>query len=55
VLALAREAVMRANDTPLQEGLRIEADLSTLAFQTADATEGTAAFMAKRKPVFKDR
>lgn len=55
VLALAREAVTRANDTPLQEGLRIEADLSTLAFQTADATEGTAAFMAKRKPVFKDR
>jgi enoyl-CoA hydratase len=55
VLALAREAVMRAHDTPLQEGLRIEADLSTLAFQTADATEGTAAFMAKRKPAFKDR
>jgi len=55
VLALAREAVMRAHDTPIHEGLKIEADLSTLAFQTADATEGTAAFLAKRKPAFKDR
>jgi len=55
VLALAREAVMRAHDTPIHEGLKIEADLSTLAFQTEDATEGTAAFMAKRKPAFKDR
>jgi len=55
VLGLAREAVMRAQDTPLHEGLKIEADLSTLAFETEDATEGTAAFMAKRKPAFKDR
>lgn len=55
VLGLAREAVLRAHDTPLHEGLKIEADLSTLAFQTADAAEGTAAFMAKRKPAFKDR
>jgi enoyl-CoA hydratase len=55
VLGLAREAVMRAQDTPIHEGLKIEADLSTLAFQTDDATEGTAAFVAKRKPAFKDR
>lgn len=55
VMGLAREAVIRAHDTPIHEGLKIEADLSTLAFQTADATEGTAAFVAKRKPVFKDR
>lgn len=55
VLGLAREAVMRALDTPVHEGVKIEADLSTLAFQTADATEGTAAFLAKRKPAFKDR
>ena len=55
VLGLAREAVMRAFDTPLHEGVKIEADLSTLAFQTEDATEGTAAFLAKRKPAFKDR
>src|SRR5262245_38581108 len=34
VLGFAREAVGRALATPLAEGLRIEADLSTLAFQT---------------------
>ena len=33
VLGFAREAVTRALDTPLHEGLKIEADLSTLAFQ----------------------
>jgi enoyl-CoA hydratase len=55
VLGLAREAVLRAQDTPINEGLKIEADLSTLAFQTEDAAEGTAAFVAKRKPAFKDR
>ena len=55
VLGLAREAVKRALDTPVSEGLKIEADLSTLAFQTEDALEGMAAFMAKHKPAFKDR
>jgi enoyl-CoA hydratase len=53
-LGLAREAVMRALDTPVHEGLRIEADLSTLAFNTADAEEGMAAFTEKRKAVFHD-
>jgi enoyl-CoA hydratase len=54
-LGFAREAVMRALDTPIHEGLKIEADLSTLAYQTADAAEGMAAFLGKRKPAFKDR
>jgi enoyl-CoA hydratase len=54
VLRFAREAVTRALDTPLTEGLRIEADLSTLAFQTGDAAEGMSAFMEKRKARFKD-
>ena len=53
-LRLARDAVRRAADTPLAEGLKIEADLSTLAYQTADAEEGMAAFEEKRKPDFKD-
>jgi enoyl-CoA hydratase len=55
VLALAREAVTRAHDTPIHEGLRIEADLGTIAFQTADAAEGMTAFLEKRKPVFQDK
>ena len=55
VLGFAREAVTRALQTTVTEGLKIEADLSTLAFQTEDAAEGMAAFLAKRKPAFKDR
>ncbi|MEZ5660419.1 MAG: enoyl-CoA hydratase-related protein [Burkholderiaceae bacterium] len=54
VLGFAREAVMRAGDVPVSEGLKIEADLNTLAFSTDDAVEGAAAFVAKRKPEFKD-
>jgi enoyl-CoA hydratase len=36
-------------------GLKIEADLSTLAYQTRDAAEGMEAFMAKRPARFEDR
>jgi enoyl-CoA hydratase len=54
VLGFAREAVTRALDTPVAEGLKIEAELSTLAYQTKDAAEGMAAFIAKRKPKFSD-
>lgn len=54
VLALARAAIQRSGALPLHEGLRMEADLSTLAFQTADAEEGMAAFGDKRPPVFRD-
>jgi enoyl-CoA hydratase len=54
-LRFARLAVQRALDTPLHQGFKIEADLSTLAFCTADAEEGMAAFLEKRKPQFKDR
>jgi enoyl-CoA hydratase len=55
VLRYAREAVSRAGETPLAEGLKLEADLSTLAYQTRDAAEGMAAFLEKRKPKFEDR
>lgn len=54
VLALARSAVTRALDVPIHEGLKIEADAATLAFRTADAEEGMAAFVEKRAPVFRD-
>lgn len=53
-LQFAREAVQRAMDLPLQEGLRIEADLSTLAYRTHDAEEGMQAFVEKRKAGFRD-
>jgi enoyl-CoA hydratase len=54
VLNFARSAVQRALDVPVAEGLKIEADLGTLAYRTADAEEGMAAFSEKRKPVFRD-
>lgn len=50
----AREAVQRGMSTTIAEGLNIEADLSTLAYCTSDATEGMSAFAEKRKPEFKD-
>jgi enoyl-CoA hydratase len=54
-LGFARDAVRRGLATSLREGLEIEADLNTLAFQTADAVEGMTAFLEKRQPVFRDR
>ncbi len=53
-LGFAREAVQRALDVPLHEGLKIEADLSTLSYRTEDAAEGIAAFIEKRPPRFHD-
>jgi enoyl-CoA hydratase/carnithine racemase len=55
VLRYGREAVMRADQSALSEGLRIERDLNTLAFQGEDAAEGAAAFLEKRAAIFKDR
>ncbi|MDP1565464.1 MAG: enoyl-CoA hydratase-related protein [Polaromonas sp.] len=54
-LQFAREAVQRAFDVPLHEGLRVEADLSTLAYRTSDADEGMQAFTEKRKARFNDK
>jgi len=53
-LGFARDAVRRGLAASLEQGLEIEADLNTLAFQTADAVEGMMAFLEKRKPVFRD-
>ncbi|MEZ5649964.1 MAG: enoyl-CoA hydratase-related protein [Burkholderiaceae bacterium] len=54
VLEFARRAVQRAADLSLQDGLQVEADLSTLAYRLGDAEEGMAAFEEKRKAEFKD-
>ena len=53
-LRLAREAVRRALDLPVREGLEVEADVGALSYQTKDAAEGMSAFIEKRAPVFRD-
>jgi enoyl-CoA hydratase len=51
-VALVMEAVDRGCETGLEEGLKIEAAAFALAAATEDRNEGTAAFLAKRRPVF---
>ncbi len=53
-LYFAREAVQRGARVSIADGLRIERDLSTLAYRTDDASEGLNAFVEKRNPSFKD-
>ncbi|MGV1759189.1 enoyl-CoA hydratase [Rhizobium sp. A22-96] len=52
---MAKEAVNRALETTLEEGLRFERRLFHSLFGTEDQREGMAAFMEKRKPDFKNR
>jgi enoyl-CoA hydratase len=54
-LMMAKEAVNRAYETTLAEGLRYERRLFHAAFASEDQKEGMAAFAEKRKPVFKDK
>jgi len=54
-LGFARDSVRSAAQVPLGEGLKIEAQLSTLAYRTHDAEEGLRAFLEKRPPKFEDR
>ena len=48
-------AVTRGARLPLDEALRLEAELFARLFSTEDVREGTRAFLEKRKPVFKGR
>jgi enoyl-CoA hydratase len=54
-LQMAKEAVKLASKSNLDEGLRREVDLFAICFSTEDKEEGVAAFLEKRKPVFKGR
>ncbi len=51
----AKEAVNRAFETTLAEGIRFERRLFHAMFATEDQKEGMAAFVEKRKPSFKHR
>ncbi|MDO6591424.1 enoyl-CoA hydratase [Loktanella sp. D2R18] len=51
----AKEAVDRAYETTLAEGLSYERRLFQSLFATEDQSEGMAAFLEKREPQFRDR
>jgi len=55
IAMMAKEAVNRAFETTLAEGVRFERRLFHSTFATEDQKEGMAAFVAKRKPAFKNR
>ncbi len=55
VVMMAKEAVNRAFETTLGEGVRFERRLFHSGFAIDDQKEGMAAFIEKRPPVFKNR
>ena len=54
-LRAAKQAVNHGLYVDLETGCRIEIDAFALTLASADAREGTAAFLEKRKPAFTGR
>jgi enoyl-CoA hydratase len=54
-LMAAKEAVNRAFEMPLAEGIRFERRVFHALFATEDQKEGMAAFVAKRPAAFKHK
>lgn len=52
---LAKEALLKAEDTDLASGLRFERHAFTLLAGTEDRNEGIRAFQEKRKPTYQGR
>jgi enoyl-CoA hydratase len=50
---LAKQALNASSQMPLAAGLAFESTAQAITFESADKMEGTAAFLEKRKPVFK--
>jgi enoyl-CoA hydratase len=55
IAMMVKEAVNRAYETTLAEGVRFERRVFHATFATEDRREGMAAFIEKRPPVFRDR
>jgi enoyl-CoA hydratase len=53
VAMMTKEAINRADETGLAEGVRFERRVFHALFATEDQKEGMAAFLAKRPPAFK--
>jgi methylglutaconyl-CoA hydratase len=49
---LAKEAIWRGLELPMEQALRFETDLTLLLQTTKDRAEGVAAFVEKRRPEF---
>jgi enoyl-CoA hydratase len=54
-LLAAKEAINRAFETSLAEGVRFERRVFHSLFATEDQKEGMAAFIEKRSPKFKNK
>lgn len=54
-IRLIKEAILKAVDTPLNEGMEFERKNFYLLFSTDDQKEGMQAFIEKRKPHFKGK
>ena len=55
VVAMIKDSVNRAYESTLAEGIKYERAMFYSCFATDDQTEGMAAFLEKRAPVFKNQ
>jgi enoyl-CoA hydratase len=55
IAMMVKEAVNRAYETTLAEGVRFERRLFQSTFATEDRKEGMTAFIEKRRPAFRNR
>ena len=52
-LRYVKEAVLTGSDGPIENGLRLEADLSFLLQSTRDRREGISSFLERRTPEYR--